>query len=120
MEFGRHALADLYDCENEVLDNIEEIKKIISDSCKEANLTIVESKYHKFEPIGLSGVSILSESHITIHTWPEYKFVSVDAFTCGYKMDPTLVCNIIAQKLKCKNKDIKEYKRGLKYERNGN
>jgi len=116
MEFGRHALADLYDCKNNILDNIEEIKKIINMSCKEANLTIVESKYHKFEPIGLSGVSILAESHITIHTWPEYNFVSIDAFTCGHKMDPTLVCNLIADKLKCNNRDIKEYKRGNKYE----
>ena len=116
MEFGRHALADLYECESEFLDNIDEIKRIIDESCSEANLTIVESKYHKFEPIGLSGVSILAESHITVHTWPEYKFVSIDAFTCGRKMNPTIVCEIIADKLDCKKRDIKEYKRGTKYE----
>ena len=116
MELGRHALADLYNCENEVLDNVDEIQKIINQSCKEANLTVVESKYHKFMPIGLSGVSILQESHVTIHTWPEYNFVSIDAFTCGDKMDPTLVCNIIADKLKSKRKLIKEYKRGNEYE----
>lgn len=116
MEFGRHALADLYNCENNVLDSIDEIKKIIEDSCIEANLTVVESNYHKFEPIGLSGVTILAESHITIHTWPEYNFVSIDAFTCGNKMNPTLVCEIVAKKLKSNNVDIKEYKRGKKHE----
>lgn len=116
MELGRHALADLYNCNNEILDDVTKIKEVIEISCKEANLTVVESIYHKFEPIGVSGVTILSESHITIHTWPEYNFASIDAFTCGNNMDPTLVCNILADKLKSDKTNIKEYKRGNRCE----
>jgi S-adenosylmethionine decarboxylase len=116
VELGRHALADLYNCNNEILDDVEKIKEVIEISCKEANLNVVESIYHKFEPIGVSGVTILSESHITIHTWPEYNFASIDAFTCGTNMDPTLVCNILADKLKSTETNIKEYKRGSRHE----
>ena len=116
MELGRHALADLYNCNNEILDDVEKIKEVIEISCKEANLNVVESIYHKFEPIGVSGVTILSESHITIHTWPEYNFASIDAFTCGTNMVPTLVCNILADKLKSMETNIKEYKRGSRHE----
>lgn len=116
MELGRHALADLYNCQTNILDDIDKIKEVIESSCKEANLTVIESKYHKFNPIGVSGITILAESHITIHTWPEYNFISIDAFTCGTHMNPTLVCNILANKLKSETTDIKEFKRGKLHE----
>lgn len=116
MEYGKHALADLYECDIEYLDSVDKIQEILETSCKEANLTVVESKFHKFHPIGISGICILSESHVTIHTWPEDGFVSIDAFTCGTKMNPSLVCNIIAEKLNSKKIDIKEFKRGKKDE----
>jgi len=112
MELGRHALADLYNCKNEILNDVDKIKEVIETSCKEANLTVVKSIYHNFEPIGVSGVTILAESHITIHTWPEHNFVSIDAFTCGNNMKPSLVCHILADKFKSDKPDIKEYKRG--------
>ncbi len=113
MELGRHALADIFECDNALLDNIEKVKDILISSCKEANLTVVETTFHKFKPIGISGVIVLSESHITIHTWPEYNFVAIDAFTCGCHMNPNLVCKIIAQKFGSKNVEINEYKRGV-------
>lgn len=116
MEYGKHALADLYKCDIEYLDSVDKIKELLETSCREANLTVVESKFHKFLPIGISGICILSESHVTIHTWPENGFVSIDAFTCGTKMNPSLVCKIIAEKLNSKKIDIKEYKRGKKDE----
>ena len=116
MELGRHALADIYDCKNNILDNISEIKKILLEACKIADLTVVETTFHEFEPIGLSGVVVLAESHITIHTWTEYNSVTIDAFTCGSSMHPSKVCEIIADKLKSKNRKIKEYKRGEKHE----
>jgi S-adenosylmethionine decarboxylase len=116
MELGRHALADIYGCNNALLDDIDKIKDILISSCKEANLTVVETTFHKFKPIGISGVIVLAESHITIHTWPEYNFVAIDAFTCGSHMNPNSVCKIIAQKLGSNNIKLNEYKRGVSNE----
>lgn len=112
MILGKHTLTDIYDVKNNCLDNIEEIKKIILESCKESNLHVVEFTFHKFEPYGLSGICILKESHLAIHTWPEYNFASIDAFTCGTMMNPTKVCNIIAKKLQSNNVETKEFDRG--------
>ena len=112
MMLGKHTLADIYDIENDCLDDIEQIKDIILESCKESNLHVVEFTFHKFEPYGLSGIFVLKESHIAIHTWPEYKFASVDVFTCGTMANPTEACNKIVNKLQSKNVVIKEFDRG--------
>ena len=113
---GHHAISEIYECNAEQLDNIEYIKTVVKESAKAANLTIVEENFHKFSPIGISGVLILSESHLTIHTWPEYKYVAIDCFTCGDKGDPRYACELIAQKLKSKNYIINEIERGMDYE----
>ena len=112
MILGKHVLADIYDIDSDAIDDIEKIKKLLMEACEETNLNIVEFKFHKFEPYGLSGICILKESHLAIHTWPEYNFASVDAFTCGTKMDPELVCQVVARKLNSKNVDIKKFDRG--------
>ena len=113
MVLGKHAIADIYDIYSDAIDDIEKIKVLLSEACKEANLNIVEFKFHKFEPYGLSGICILKESHLAIHTWPEYSFASVDAFTCGSKMNPENVCEIIARKLNSDHVDIKTFDRGI-------
>lgn len=112
MGVGRHAIADIYDCCKDKIDDIDYIKKIIFDSAECANLHIVDSKFHKFEPIGISGVLILSESHLTVHTWPEYNYLAVDVFTCGNRIDPKKACEIIAKKFQSKKYEIKEIERG--------
>ena len=113
MILGKHTLADIYDCKNNSLNNIEDMKKILIDACKEANLHIVDFTFHQFKPYGVSGICTLKESHLAIHTWPEYHFASVDAFTCGNMMDPGVVCNIIAKKLNSNNVVIKNFDRGI-------
>ena len=112
MILGKHALADIYDIYSDAIDDIEKIKALLTEACAEANLNIVEFKFHKFEPYGLSGICILKESHLAIHTWPEYSFASVDAFTCGNKMNPKEACEIIARKLNSDNADIRLFDRG--------
>ena len=112
MALGRHALIDIYDVKKEELDNILLMENLMKESVKEANLTAVDSRFFKFEPYGLSGVVFLKESHVAVHTWPEYNFLSVDAFTCGTNMNPEEVCIIIAKKLNSKNYNIRKFDRG--------
>ena len=111
MVVGKHAVIDIYDC-NFDIDNLDKIKEVLIESAKEANLHVVDIVFHKFEPIGISGVVVLAESHIAVHTWPEYNFVAADAFTCGTTMDPKVVLEIIAKKLNSNNFKIKDFNRG--------
>ena len=111
MVVGKHAVIDIYDCKVNI-DDLDIIKNILLESAKEAALHVVDIVFHKFEPIGISGVVVLAESHIAIHTWPEYNFVAADAFTCGTKMDPKEVLSIIAKKLESSSHEIKDFNRG--------
>lgn len=111
MVVGKHAIIDINDCKVNI-DDLELIKKILLDSAKEASLNVVDIVFHEFEPIGISGVVVLAESHIAVHTWPEYNFVAADAFTCGTTMDPKVVLEIIAKKLNSNNYKIKDFNRG--------
>lgn len=111
MVLGKHSIIDIYDCNCDI-DDISLIKDILISSALESKLHVVDSSFHKFDPVGISGVLILAESHITIHTWPEHKFVAVDAFTCGSNMNPSEVLLLIKDKLKSTNYKLNSFNRG--------
>ena len=80
---GRHILADFWDVER--MGDLDFIKETIEESARKAGAMILHSYYHPFgEGMGVSGVTVLSESHISIHTWPERNFASLDIFMCGH------------------------------------
>lgn len=112
-ELGRHILAEIYGCNEEVLDSAEKIKKAMVNSAIKAGAQIREVAFHKFCPQGVSGVVIISESHITIHTWPEFGYAAVDVFTCGHKINPWDACNYLTEFLQAKNMIATEVKRGI-------
>lgn len=85
---GRHILIEFYNCNEEIMKNPEIIEKRMNEAAKIANATIVQSVFHHFNPYGVSGAVIISESHLAIHTWPEYGYAAVDVFTCGDKINP--------------------------------
>ncbi len=79
---GQHVLLDLYQC-NEDLSNTSLIQEIMVEAANQAGATIVDERFHTFSPQGVSGMVIIKESHLSIHTWPEHCFASVDIYTCG-------------------------------------
>lgn len=80
---------DYYDCEPSIINNVALITKILEKAAAIMNLTIVNTTIHEFSPIGISGVLVIEESHIAIHTWPEHKYVALDFFTCNTSHDLT-------------------------------
>jgi len=108
-----HVLAEVYDCDPNILNDAEEIEEILVKAALEAGAEVREVAFHKFSPQGVSGVVIISESHLTIHTWPEFGYAAVDVFTCGERVNPWDACNYIADKLCAKHMDATEIKRGL-------
>lgn len=110
---GRHILAEIYGCDSEILNNKTSIEKIMVDSALNAGAEVREVIFHKFSPQGVSGVVIISESHLTIHTWPELGYAAVDIFTCGDKINPWDACNYMTELFKAKNMTATEIKRGI-------
>ncbi len=80
---GAHVLADFWGCRPEKLDDAGLLMQALRDSAQVANMVILGEEEHKFEPQGFTGMLLLAESHISIHTYPEKGYAAVDVFTCG-------------------------------------
>ncbi len=85
---GRHLLVEFYNCDSDILDDVTIIEEHMRTAARKANSTVVNSTFHRFSPYGVSGVVVIAESHLSIHTWPEYKYAAVDLFTCGELVNP--------------------------------
>ncbi|MCL1935722.1 MAG: adenosylmethionine decarboxylase [Defluviitaleaceae bacterium] len=109
---GRHILVEYYNCDSEVLKNPRFIEEYMNEAALTAKATIVESVFHHFNPWGVSGAIIVAESHLTIHTWPEYGFASCDFFTCG-DIDPWESFEYLEKVLKAEFSESVEIPRGL-------
>ncbi len=111
---GRHILAEVYGCRFEVLNDIKKVEDIMVNAALEAGAEVRELVFHKFSPQGVSGVVVISESHLAIHTWPELGYAAVDVFTCGEKVNPWDACNYLAQMFGATYVDASEVKRGMR------
>ena len=114
---GRHVLAEIYGCEFEVLNDVKKVEEIMVNAALEAGAEVREFIFHKFSPQGVSGVVVISESHLTIHTWPELGYAAVDVFTCGEKVDPWDACNYLVRYFGAKDMSVQETERGLPVEK---
>ncbi len=110
---GKHLLLELKDCDREVLNDLSFLKGILSAAASEAGATILGESFHQFQPQGVSGVVIIAESHLFIHTWPECGYAAIDIFTCGNSVQPEKAAQILIRGLGAKNHTILEIKRGI-------
>ena len=83
MVVGRHIIAELYGVSSDLISKQETVKQIMDEVIEKAELTKVGEAYKQFEPHGVTGIVLIAESHISLHTWPEYGLVNLDIFTCG-------------------------------------
>lgn len=110
---GRHILAEMYNCNREILNDVEKIKEIMVNAAITAGAEVVEVVFHKFSPYGVSGVVVISESHLAIHTWPEYGFAAADLFTCGDHVNPWKAFEYLNNYLQAEQVITFEAKRGI-------
>ncbi len=110
---GRHILAEFYNCNSNVLNNLELIERVMAEAATECGATVVEKKFHMFSPYGVSGVVIISESHLAIHTWPELGYAAVDLFTCGDTCNPLIAYEYLKEKLSAGSAIYTELHRGM-------
>ncbi|RKQ29915.1 adenosylmethionine decarboxylase [Oceanobacillus halophilus] len=110
---GRHVIAELWECNVEKLNDMGLIERIFVDAALKAGAEIREVAFHKFAPYGVSGVVIISESHLTIHSFPEHGYASIDVYTCGDIIDPNVAAEYIALELESKSYERVELPRGM-------
>ena len=116
ISLGNHILADLYQCNREIISNQKSVQMTLLESARIANATVVADVFHSFNPQGISGVVVIAESHIAIHCWPEYACVSVDIFTCNEKMNAQAALDYIAKSFESNQIVMKAIKRGEQLE----
>ncbi len=110
---GTHIVCELSGCEPAMLTDVEAVRDMMIGAAKVARATVMEVAFHRFQPQGVSGVVVLAESHISIHTWPELGYAAMDFYTCGEHTDPWLACEYAAKMLGAQSSITSEVKRGV-------
>jgi S-adenosylmethionine decarboxylase len=110
---GFHFLIELYDCDKDLLKDAVFLETALSEAVKQSGAIEIGKLFHQFSPHGVSGVILISESHFSIHTWPEYRYAAVDFFTCNEKVLVQVGYQYLVKKLGAKSSSIIEMKRGL-------
>jgi len=112
IEIGTHLIIDAWDCPAEILNDKEKISQALLRAVKEGNATLVDLVVHQFSPHGVTANATLAESHIALHTWPEYGYFAADLFFCG-EGKPYKAMEYLKDALQAKEFSIQEIKRGF-------
>jgi S-adenosylmethionine decarboxylase len=110
---GRHLLLELFDCDAEAINSLDTVKASMVEAAKRAQATIVDVVFHEFNPFGISGVVVIAESHLAIHTWPEYRYAAVDVFSCGDVLQPQVAADYLVEQLGATRASVVELQRGI-------
>ncbi len=109
---GTHLIAELFNCNEEVLNDVRKVEEVMMAAAELSKATIIQPFFHKFSPYGISGVVVIAESHLTIHTWPEHGYAAVDVFTCG-DCDFQIAMDHIKNELEAERCSIFQFQRGI-------
>ncbi|MDD4746539.1 MAG: polyamine aminopropyltransferase [Salinivirgaceae bacterium] len=109
---GKHILVEFNGCKPEIMNDVSFIEKSMVDAAVKSGATVINSTFHHFSPYGVSGVVVIQESHLAIHTWPEYGYAAVDLFTCGDTVNPWVSFDELKTRFGAKNYSALELKRG--------
>ena len=108
---GKHCILELYGCDQRKLDDEAFLRTTITTAAKRAGATLLNLITHRFEPQGVTGLALLAESHISIHTWPENGYAAVDVFTCGDHTMPEQACAVLCSEFRAKRHALRSFLR---------
>ena len=108
---GKHCILELYNCDSAKLDDEAFLRNAITSAAKRAGATLLNLITHRFEPQGVTGLALLAESHISIHTWPESGYAAVDVFTCGDHTMPERACQRLIADLQAGDHRLRSFRR---------
>lgn len=107
-----HFILEMFDCPAALLDDAAAVERAVREASEAAGATVVAHVTHRFSPQGVTAVAVLAESHLSVHTWPEYGYAAADVFTCGETTDPRAACELLAKRLRAGRHEVKTMDRG--------
>lgn len=107
----RHLLYDIWVADGAILERVETWRAILTEAAQTCGFTVVGERFHQFKPVGVTGILLLSESHMSVHTWPEEKLATLDLFTCG-DHDTSIFVNAIRAAVQPVHEEMDLAKRG--------
>jgi S-adenosylmethionine decarboxylase len=110
---GRHILFDVWGVDPDLLNDVARMRAAMLDAADAAGATVVDDRFHRFPVQGLSGVIVLAESHISVHTFPEHNYAAFDVFTCGSHVDPEEACRHLLRELHAERWFVRRVLRGM-------
>ncbi|MBV8163000.1 MAG: S-adenosylmethionine decarboxylase proenzyme [Candidatus Eremiobacteraeota bacterium] len=110
---GTHIMVELSDCNAQILSDVDKVASILVAAAKAANAEVLQTAFHRFSPQGVSGIVVIAESHLSIHTWPEYGYAAMDIYTCGEKTEPWKACRFAAAEFQARQMLTTEVRRGM-------
>lgn len=108
---GQHVIIELWGC-NDSINDAEKVRTAMVKAVEAANATLLSLNVHTFSPHGVTGVAVLSESHLSIHSWPEHGYVAADVFTCGNTTRPRAAAEVLKKAFGASFCDLRELTRG--------
>ena len=110
---GTQLILELKECDRERLNNLTYVRDTMVEAARAVGATIIGESFHQFDPIGVTGVVAIAESHLCIHTWPEYGYAAVDIFTCGDTCAPREAAQLLIDRFQAQDPSLTELQRGV-------
>ncbi|MFM8937129.1 MAG: adenosylmethionine decarboxylase [Vulcanococcus sp.] len=107
---GKHCILELYNCNPSKLDDEDVLRRTITAAVNQAGATLLHLITHQFQPQGVTGLALLAESHLSIHTWPESGYAAVDVFTCGDHTMPERACEQLCRDLESSSHSLRSFR----------
>jgi len=109
---GRHLVVEYYGCDADHLDDVDVVQSALLEAAEAVGATVIGHAFHRYAPQGVTGVVLISESHLSVHTWPESGYAAVDVFTCG-GLDPRPAFKVLGRTFIAQEARVQEVVRGL-------
>jgi S-adenosylmethionine decarboxylase len=109
---GVHFLLEIHGCPASRLDDVDFVQRSIETATQRAGLTVIKIVAHSFDPVGVTAIALLSESHLSIHSWPEKGYAAIDLFTCGTAAKPQLACDCLIELFEAESHSLQIIERG--------
>ena len=109
---GTHCILELYGCPSDLLNDVPFVCEAVEHASKQSLSTLIKLSSHQYQPQGVTVVGLLAESHISVHTWPEHRYVAIDIFTCGQSAEPRAACDFLVKHFHAQNHYLTVLSRG--------
>ncbi len=110
---GRHFVVEFKGCDPERLKYADDLREVMVRAAEKASATVVGFAFHQFRPFGASGVLLLAESHLAMHSWPEKCYLAMDIFTCGDELDPDIAIEVVKAGVDAEEVCLEQLDRGI-------